>query len=61
MNRHNLQLIRHAASEYEGWVKIVIQFRLSQKPGGWPQLRVEGDSIINNSFTFRCLQHILFH
>ena len=32
MNRHNLTLARHAANEYEGWVKIVIRFRLCPKP-----------------------------
>ena len=27
-------LRRHAVNEYEGWVKIVIRFRLSHKPRG---------------------------
>ena len=30
---------RYAANEYGGWVKIVIQFRLSHKLRGWPHLK----------------------
>ena len=32
-NRHNLLFARHVPNEYGGWIKIVIQFRLSP----WPQ------------------------
>ena len=34
MNRYNLPLVRYAANEYRGWVKIVKWFRLSHKPMG---------------------------
>ena len=47
--RQNLLFARHVANEYGGWVKIVKQFRMSHKPMGQAS---EGDSIINNNFTF---------
>ena len=31
---YNLPCTRHAANEYEGWVKIVNRFRLSHEPMG---------------------------
>ena len=34
MNRHNLPLARHATNEYEGWVEIMISFRLYHEPKG---------------------------
>ena len=43
MNRHNLPLTSHAANECEGWLKIVLQFKLSHKPMGLASI---------NNFTF---------
>ena len=33
-NGHNLSLARHAANKYVGWVKTVLQSRLSHEPWG---------------------------
>ena len=32
MNNYSLLLTRHAANDYEGWVKIMKPFKLSHKP-----------------------------
>ena len=49
MNRHNLPLTRHAATDMSavGWGNGCIQFKLSHKPGVAGLNIVEGDSIIN--------------
>ena len=49
MSRH-LTLSRHAAYEYEGWVMLLICFRLSQEPNVANHVW-KSDSIIKTSFT----------
>ena len=53
MNRHNLPLTRHAATDMSavGWGNDCIQFKLSHKPGWLPSI-AEGDSIINATLLY---------
>ena len=48
MNRHNLPLARHAATDMSaiGWGNDCIQFKLSHKPRVATSIE-EGDSILN--------------
>ena len=54
MNRHNLPLTRHEATDMSavGWGTDCIQFKLSRKPG--VAGLAEGDSIINASLLYYC-------
>ena len=53
MNRHNLLLARHAATDMSaiGWGNDCIQFKLSHKPSV-ADLNWEGDSIINTTLLY---------
>ena len=51
VNRHNLPLARHTATDMTtiGWGNYCKQFKQSRKPG-WLASIVEGDSIINTTY-----------
>ena len=60
MNRHNLPLARHAATDTSpiGWGNDCTQFKLSHKPA-WLASIEEGDSIINTTLLLSPKLHLI--